>query len=55
MLHTFNGKGLKPSLNIYNYEIESNAVESYIPGDPISAAKYFLNFIRVFLREASGS
>jgi len=29
---------------------ESNTVESYIPDDPISATKYFLNFVRDFLK-----
>ena len=33
----------------FHFETESNAVESHIPDDPISASRYFLDFIREFL------
>jgi len=35
----------------FHFETESNAVESYLPDDPISASRYFLDFIREFLRK----
>ncbi len=35
----------------FHFETESNAVESHIPDDPISASRYFLDFIREFLKK----
>jgi len=39
----------------FHYETESNAIESHIPDDPISAAKYFLKFVRDFLKKVGAS
>jgi len=37
----------------YHFETESNVVDSQIPDDPVAASKYFLDFIREFLKRAS--
>jgi len=47
--------GMKTFPRHFHFETESNAVESHIPDDPISASRYFLDFIREFLKKASES
>jgi len=37
----------------FHFLTESDAVESHIPDDPISASKYFLGFIEEFLKKKS--
>ena len=44
-------KSVKTFPKHFHFENESNAIESRIPNDPISAAKYFIDFARDFLKK----
>jgi hypothetical protein len=45
-------RGVKTFPKHFHHETEINTIESRIPDDPMSATKYFLNFVRDFLKEA---
>ena len=43
-------RGVETFPKHFHFETESDAVESHIPDDPISASRYLLDFIREFLK-----
>ena len=46
-------RGVETFPRHFHFEAESNVVESHMPDDPISASKYFLDFVREYLRKRS--
>ena len=46
-------RGVKTFPKHFHCEAESNVIESQIPDDPISVTKYFLNFVRDFLKKVN--